>query len=95
MSKIIIELPLISYLKGLTKDWGTTYVTKTYGGQVWISNEGPGELFKEEGNNYIEFNDSDVFMRLPKVAWQYINIENGSSETLNKVLNDIKKLELD
>lgn len=42
MSKITIELPLISYLKGLTKGWGTTFVTKTYGGQVWLSDEAPG-----------------------------------------------------
>lgn len=90
MSVITIEIPLISYLKGITKDWGITYVTKTYGGQVWLSNEAPGELFIEEGKNYIEFNDSDVYMRLPKVAWKYIDIEKGSSEKLSKV---IKKLE--
>lgn len=95
MSVITIELPLISYLKGLTKDWGITYVTKTYGGQVWLSNEAPGELFEDEDKNYIEFNDSDVYMRLPKVTWKYIEIEKGSREKLSKVINDIKKLEID
>lgn len=95
MRVITIELPLISYLRGITKDWGTTYVTKTYGGQVWLSNEAPGELFLEEGKNYIEFNDSDVYMRLPKVVWKYIEIEKGSSEKLSKVINYIKKLEID
>ena len=95
MSKITIELPMISYLKGLTKGWGTTFATKTYGGQVWLSDEAPGELFEDEDKNYIEFNNSDFYTRLPKVVWKYIEIEKGSSEKLSKVINDIKKLEID
>ena len=95
MSVITIALPLISYLKVITKDWGITYVTKTYGRQVWLSNEAPGELFIEEGKNYIEFNSSDVYMRLPKVTWKYINVEKGSSKKLSEIINDIKKLEID
>lgn len=93
MDKIMVNISLTKYLKDITKEWGETYITKTYGGQVYLSDEAPGELFKESGLNYIEFNDSDIYMRLPKEIHQHIDLKKGCSKNLKTVLAEIKKIE--
>ncbi|EQG31933.1 hypothetical protein QIO_3219 [Clostridioides difficile DA00129] len=47
MAKLIVSIPLTKYLKDITKEWGETYITKTYGGHVYLSDEAPGEVFKK------------------------------------------------
>lgn len=92
----MIEVSLTKYLRELAKGWGgadNVYVTKTYGGQVWLSDEAPGELFKSEGVNYIEFNDSCMFMRLPKEVYQHFELKAGHSKLLKDVLKEITEKE--
>ena len=94
MSKIIIKIPLTKYLREITKDWKKPHLTKTFGGQVWLSDEAPGDCFDDENDrNYVEFNDSCVFVRLPKEVHQHIVLEVGCSKPLAEVLEDIKQLE--
>lgn len=97
MSKIIVQIPLSKYLREITKDWGKVYVTKTYGGQAYLSDEAPGEVYEEDKGtskkNYIEFNDSNVWQRLPKEISKYIDLENGASKSLKQVLKEIKMKE--
>ncbi|AJD29682.1 hypothetical protein A0J52_09875 [Clostridium sporogenes] len=96
MAKIMITISLTKYLRELTKQWGPKeeiFITKTYGGQVWISVDAPGELFREEGANYIEFNDSDMFIKLPKEIHQHFNIKYGNHKTLKQILDEIKESE--
>ena len=90
MSKIMVQIPLTKYLREITKDWGPVFITKTNGGQVWMSNEAPGECF--EGNE-IEFNDSDVYIRLPKEVHNHIDLEPESHKTLHQVLQEIMRKE--
>lgn len=91
MSKIIVQIPLTKYLREITKDWGEVFVTKTYGGQVWLSNEAPGDTFGgTEGPNYIEFNDSDVCIRLPNEVHQHIDLDKCTYKNLKEVLKEIK-----
>lgn len=92
---IIIKIPLTKYLSQIAKDWTTPYVTKTFGGQVWLSDENPGQCFADEKPNYIEFNDSSVFFRLPKEVHQHIGLDPGCHKTLAVVLNEIKQRELE
>ncbi|EPS49013.1 hypothetical protein HYH70_17875 [Clostridium botulinum] len=96
MAKVMVTISLTKYLMELTKQWGAKeeiYITKTYGGQVWISVDAPGELFREERSNYIEFNDSDMFIKLPKEIHQHFNIKYGNHKTLKQILDEIKELE--
>ncbi|SCL87932.1 hypothetical protein [Sporanaerobacter sp. PP17-6a] len=97
MAKIIVQIPLSKYLREITKGWGKAYVTKTYGGQVWLSDHAPGEIYEEDKGtprkNYIEFNDSNVWQPLPKEVYQYIDLENGASKSLKQVLKEIKMKE--
>ncbi|EIS9446344.1 TPA: hypothetical protein ACTWTN_001955 [Clostridioides difficile] len=94
MAKLIVSIPLTKYLKDITKEWGETYITKTYGGHVYLSDEAPGEVLKKEDDlNYIEFNDSDIVMRLPKEVHQHINLKKGCNKNLKDVLKEIKKIE--
>lgn len=94
MSKIIVKIPLTKYLREITKEWEKPHVTKTYGGQVWISDEAPGDCFEDEDNgNYIEFNDSCVFVQLPKEIHQHIELEPGQAKPLSEVLKGIKQKE--
>lgn len=95
MSKIIVQIPLTKYLRGITKGWGNVlFVTKTFGGQVWVSSDAPGETFEdEEDKNYIEFNDSDLYIRLPKEVHQYIKLDKGAHKNLKQVLKEIKTKE--
>ncbi|EGW36494.1 hypothetical protein [Desulfosporosinus sp. OT] len=90
---IIIKIPLAKYLRQIAKDWITPYVTKTYGGQVWISDENPGKCFADEGLNYIEFNESDIFYKLPKEVHQHIDLETGCHKSLPVILKEIKQKE--
>lgn len=91
--KIIVKIPLTKYLKEITKGWLKPHVTKTYGGQVWISDENPGKCFADEGLNYIEFNESDIFYKLPKEVHQHIALEPGCHKPLAVVLKEIKQKE--
>lgn len=91
--KIIVKIPLVSYLKTMSREYENPYLTKTYGGQIWISDQAPGEAFEDEGKNYIEFNDSFIYMRLPKETWEHIKIEKGTNKKLSSVIKDIQKLE--
>lgn len=94
MSKIIVKIPLTKYLREITRDWEKPWLTKTYGGQVWISDESPGDCFNcEDDHNYVEFNDSNIYVQLPKEIHQHITLEPGSSVTLKKVLEEIKQIE--
>ncbi|HWQ42800.1 MAG TPA: hypothetical protein VN456_12300 [Desulfosporosinus sp.] len=86
---IIIKIPLIKYLKEITKNWPAPYVTKTYGGQVWISDEDPGECFRDDLNS-IEFDKSCAFFRLPKEVHQYIDLEPGCHKTLTEILKETR-----
>ena len=93
-SDIIIHIPLKRYLREITKDWGTpneVYVSMTMGGQVWLSAEAPASLIEEyDGNkNYIEFNDSGIWTRIPKEAWSHINLKPGESKDLKTVLQEL------
>jgi hypothetical protein len=90
---IIVKVPLVKYLKEMTKNWPQPYVTKTYGGQVWISDENPGKCFADEGLNYIEFNESDIFYKIPKEVHQYIDLKPGSHKSLAEILREIKQKE--
>ncbi|MBU3205149.1 hypothetical protein [Clostridium algidicarnis] len=107
MGKIMINIPLTKYLKEITKEWGETYITKTKGGQVWISDDAPGDISSEDtyyismfsgkeeyiDKNYIEFNDSGMFMRLPKEISKNIIMEPGTYKKLKDVLKEIKIME--
>ena len=95
MSKnpIIVKIPLVKYLREITKNWPKPYVTKTYGVQVWISDENPGKCFADEGPNYIEFNESDILYKLPKEVHQHIDLELGCHKTLPVILKEIKQKE--
>lgn len=90
---IIIQIPLTKYLKEITKGWPKPYATKTYGGQVWLSDENPGKCFADEGLNYIEFNESDIYFKLPKEVHQHIDLEPGCHKSLPAVLKEIKQRE--
>ena len=89
---IVVEIPLSRYLRQITKGWEKPYVTKTYGGQVWVSDEAPGECFPDD-SNYIELNDSNVFFKLPKEVHQHIDLEPGCHKTLSMILKEIKQKE--
>lgn len=92
--KIEVEVSLIKYLKDLTKEWDDkVFVTKTYGGHVWISDEAPGEMFKEEGLNYIEFNDSGIYMRLSKELHQHFEIKKGKFKELKEIFEELEEQE--
>jgi hypothetical protein len=108
--KIMVQIPLTKYLRELTRMWGSPdkiFITKTKGGQVWISNEAPGDIEGEDtyydspwtgkeeyiGKNEIDFSDSDIFMRLPKEIHKHFQIKYGSYKTLKEILADIKKKE--
>lgn len=85
------------------------YVTKTMGGRVWLSNEAPGDtegegtyytniITKEKeyiSKNYIEFNDSDFSMRLPRDVYQQFDLKPGSYKRLDKILKELKEKEID
>ena len=93
---VVITIPLKRYLKDLTSEWGTpeeVFVNKTIGGQIWISSEAPADLIEEyDGNkNYIEFNDSGIYLRLPKESWPYIRLKPGQSKDLKTVLLELKR----
>jgi hypothetical protein len=89
---IIVKIPLTKYLKAITRSWPSTYVTKTYGGQVWISDESPGECFRDD-LNYIEFNESCIFFKLPKEVHQYVDLDPGCHKSLAEILKEIKQKE--
>ena len=97
MNKLMISIPLDKYLKDISKGWGETYLTKTKGGQLWISDEAPGDVSgaDEEDKNYIEFDDSGIYMRIPKSIADLIKIKKGTSKSLKEVLADIKDREKD
>ncbi|MHB8124672.1 MAG: hypothetical protein ACYDEJ_03345 [Desulfitobacteriaceae bacterium] len=90
--QIIIKISLVKYLKAITKDLSSAYVTKTYGGHVWISDKGPGECFRDD-LNYIEFNESCMFFRISKEVHQHINLEPGCHKSLALILKEIKQKE--
>lgn len=91
--RIIVKIPLTKYLKEITKNWPSPYVTKTYGGQVWVSDENPGKCFPDDDLNYVEFNESDIFYKLPKEVHQHIDLEPGCHKTLAMILKEIKQKE--
>lgn len=93
-NQIIVKIPLAKYLWEITKNWPKPYLTKTYGGQVWVSDENPGKCFADEDANYIEFNESDIFYKLPKEVYQHIDLDPGCHKPLALVLKEIKKKEL-
>lgn len=107
MAKIIIEIPLTTYLRSITKGWETPYLTKTKGGQVWLSDEAPGDIEGEDtyytsrftgkkeyiDKNYIEFDDSCMFVRIPKEISNHIDMDPGTFKKLSDVLKEIKKKE--
>lgn len=109
MPKIMIQIPLAKYLRGFQKAYGNIFFTKTKGGQLWISNEAPGDISNEDKQwmngityetgycdiNYIEFNDSNFIMRMPKEIAQYIDLKPETSKSLKEVLKDIKAKESD
>lgn len=92
MTKIIVKIPLAKYLREITRDWTTPYVTKTYSGQVWVSDEAPGECFKDDPNT-IEFNSSNVYFRLTKEIHQYIDLGPGCNKKLSEILKEIRQKE--
>jgi hypothetical protein len=102
----MIQIPLTKYLRSFQKTYGKIFFTKTKAGQLWISNEAQGDIEGEDTDcagmfgktehldkNYIEFNDSDFFMRLPKEISQYIDLKPGAAKSLKEVLQDIKAKE--
>ncbi|NFH74187.1 hypothetical protein FDA25_16790 [Clostridium botulinum] len=106
MPKVMISIPLTKYLREFQKFYGDCFITKTKGGQVYISNESPGDIEDEGktitfydgekykvGLNEVEFNDSDFYQRLPKEIHQHFNMKNGSIKSVKDLINEIKKLE--
>lgn len=91
-NQIIIKIPLTKYLRQIAKEWTTPYVTKTFGGHVYLSDEAPGECFTDD-LNYIEFNNSNVYFKLPKEVHQHIDLDPGSNKLLSVVLKEIKAKE--
>jgi len=89
---IIVKIPLTRYLKEITKEWPSPYITKTYGGTVWISDEDPGECFVDDLNS-IEFNKSCAYFRLPREVYQHIDLEPGCYKRLDLILKEIKQKE--
>lgn len=92
MSKIIVKIPLTKYLREITKEWPSPFVTKTYSGQVWISDEDPGECFEDDPGS-IEFDKSCAYFKLPKEVHQYIDLDPGCHKSLKQVLVEIKQKE--
>jgi hypothetical protein len=88
----MITIPLSKYLKDLSKGWGETFLTKTNGGQLWISDDAPGDISgaDEEDKNYIEFDDSGIYMRIPQEIAKLIDIDKGTSKKLNDFLRELK-----
>ncbi len=99
MGKVMINIPLTKYLSELTREFGgirKCYITKTKGGQVWLSSDAPGDISGEDNGefkNEIDFSDSDFYMRLPRYVYINFNIKNGEIMSLEKIVKDIKKLE--
>lgn len=107
MSKIMITMSLSSYLKSISKGWGEIFLTKTKGGQLWISSDAPGDIEGEGayykslitgkkeyiGKNEIDFSYSDIFMRIPKEIAKHIEMDPGAFKKLEDVLKDIKAKE--
>lgn len=109
MSKkhIMVEISLLEYLRDIEKKYGPCYVTVTKGGKVYVSDEAPGDISDEDtfiktsftlereyiDKDYIEFDQSDFYMKLSKEIASYINVAKGSSNTLKNVIADIKKQE--
>lgn len=106
MSKIMINISLTKHLSDYEKFYGECFITKTKGGQVYISNEAPGDIEDEGktisdswGNKYkvglneIEFNDSDFYRKLPKEVHQYFDMEKGSFKSVKDIIKEIKNLE--
>jgi len=94
--KIMIQIPLIKYLKEITKDWGKSeqiFVTKTYGGWVIISDEEPPTLDKAEGPNHYEFDNCMAWMKLPREIHEHIDLKRGENKTLDKVLYELDEKE--
>lgn len=77
------------------------------GGQLWLSNGAPGDISDEDSHyesfvtheekyidkNYIEFNDSDIFMRIPKEISKLIYVEPGTFKKVKDVIKEIKEKE--
>lgn len=99
MGKVMINIPLTKYLSELTREFGgikKCYITKTKGGQVWLSSDAPGDISEEDSGefkNEIDFSDSDFYMKLPRYVYINFNIKNGEIKSLEEIVKDIKKLE--
>ena len=94
--KIIIQIPLIKYLKEVTRDWGgreQIFLTKTYGGQVIMSAEEPAQLDKSLGVNHYEFDDCGIYMKITKEMHQFIDLKAGQNKTLDKILEELAEKE--
>jgi hypothetical protein len=95
VTKIILQMPLTKYLKDIARTYGGTkymFITKTKGGQVWISAECPGDISGEDSTdrNDIDFSDSGFFMRLSRDIHQYFELKAGSFKRLDEILKEIK-----
>lgn len=88
----IVKIPLTKYLREITREWPSPYVTKTYGGRVWISDEDPGQCFADDLNS-IEFDKSCVYFRLPQEVYQHIELAPGCNKPLAVILKEIKQKE--
>jgi len=98
MAKVMINIPPTKYLSELTREFGgikNCYITKTKGGQVWLSSDAPGDISGEDNGfkNEIDFSDSDFFIRLSKYVHESFSIKNGEIKSLEEIIKDIKKLE--
>jgi hypothetical protein len=99
MAKILISMPLTSFIRKTTREWEKPYLTKTLGGQLWLSDEAPGDVLYEcdDDKNCIEFNDSCIFYRIPKeiakVLDNVIKMKPMSYMTVREALAKIMRYE--
>ncbi|MEY7998635.1 hypothetical protein AB8U03_00215 [Clostridium sp. Mt-5] len=96
MSKIVLQIPLTKYLRDIARTYGGAkymYVTKTKGGQVWISAEAPGDISGEDSTNRNDIDFDGFYMRLPKDIHQYFELKAGSFKRLDEILKEIKEKE--
>ncbi|WP_446897459.1 hypothetical protein ACSVC9_10575 [Clostridium sp. LBM24168] len=96
MSQIILQIPLIKYLRNIARTYGGAkymFVTKTMGGQVYLSAEAPGDISGENEEYKNEIGFEGFYMRLSKDIYQYFELKSHSHRRLDEILKEIKEKE--
>lgn len=96
MGQIMFQIPLTKYLRDIARTYGGVkymFVTKTMGGQVYLSAEAPGDISEENAEYKNDIDFEGFYMRLPKDIYQYFELKSHSYKRLDEILKEIKEKE--